>query len=168
MGTAHYMSPEQVRGEEVDARTDLFSFGVVVYEMATGRQAFSGNTSGMIFDGILNRTPTPPLQLNPELPPKLEEIISKALEKDREVRYHSARDLLVDLKRLKRDTDSGRAATASTPSPPLPAKQPRPQWHRRTLALAGTVALLAGLLAVALPEAAFAATQGLALRPAHQ
>jgi eukaryotic-like serine/threonine-protein kinase len=148
MGTAHYMSPEQVRGEELDARSDLFSFGVLVYEMATGRQPFSGNTSGMIFDCILNRTPTPPLQLNPDLPPKLEEIISKALEKEREVRYHSARDLLVDLKRLKRDTDSGRAATASTPSPPLPAKQPRPQWHRRTLALAGTVALLAGLLAL--------------------
>ena len=119
MGTTHYMSPEQVRGEELDARTDLFSFGVLVYEMATGRQAFSGNTAGMIFDCILNRTPTPPLQLNPDLPPKLEEIISKALEKDREVRYHSARDLLVDLKRLKRDMDSsGRAGTAVTLQPP--------------------------------------------------
>ncbi len=107
MGTIAYMSPQQVRGEELDSRTDLFSFGVVLYEMATGRQAFSGNTSGVIFHAILSQAPTSVLRLKPELPPKLEEIINKALEKDREMRYQSASDLRTDLKRLKRDTDSG-------------------------------------------------------------
>jgi len=107
MGTVAYMSPQQVRGEELDARTDLFSFGLVLYEMATGRQAFSGNTSGVIFHAILSEAPTSVLRLKPELPPKLEEIINKALEKDREMRYQSASELRTDLKRLKRDTDSG-------------------------------------------------------------
>lgn len=107
MGTIAYMSPQQVRGEELDSRTDLFSFGVVLYEMATGRQAFSGNTSGVIFHAILSQAPTSVLRLKPELPPKLEEIINKALEKDREMRYQSASELRTDLKRLKRDTDSG-------------------------------------------------------------
>jgi serine/threonine protein kinase/Tol biopolymer transport system component len=148
LGTVAYMSPEQVRGEELDARTDLFSSGVVLYEMVTARPAFSGNTSGVIFDGILNRTPNSPLRLNPELPLKLEEIINKALEKDRELRYQSASELRADLKRLKRDTDSGRAAAAPTPSPPLLVKQSRPLWHGRTLALAGSGAILAGLLAL--------------------
>ena len=113
MGTVAYMSPEQARGEELDARTDLFSFGAVLYEMATGRQAFGGTTTAVIHDAILNRAPTSPIELNPNLPPKWEEIINKALEKDRDLRYHSASDIRTDLKRLKRDTESGRSAGVS-------------------------------------------------------
>lgn len=111
MGTVAYMSPEQVRGEDLDARTDIFSFGLVMYEMATGVPAFSGNTSGVIHEAILNRAPVSPLRLNHELPPKLEEIIFKALEKDAEMRYQNASDVRTDLKRLKRDTESGRSAS---------------------------------------------------------
>ena len=113
LGTVAYMSPEQVRGEKLDARTDLFSFGLVLYEMATGRQAFTGNTSGVIFSAILEREPVPATRVNPDLPPKVEEIISKALEKDPKLRYQHAGDLRADLQRVKRDSDSGRSGVSS-------------------------------------------------------
>jgi eukaryotic-like serine/threonine-protein kinase len=145
MGTVAYMSPEQARGEEVDARTDLFSFGGVLYEMATGRMAFPGNTPAIVYDAILNRAPTPLTQANPNLRPDLERIVNKALEKDRKLRYQSAAEIRTDLQRLKRDADSGRAGVASAETGLKPTL--KSTWFRWA-AVTGTSVLVIGLALV--------------------
>ena len=148
LGTVAYMSPEQVRGDELDARSDLFSFGAVLYEMATGRQAFTGNTSGVISESILNRAPAPPSRVNPDLPAEFEIILAKTLEKDREMRCQTPAELRADLKRLKRETESGRTAPGSgfsgaIKTVPGAKASPRRAWIP-TAAAAG-IALVAGL-----------------------
>jgi serine/threonine protein kinase/Tfp pilus assembly protein PilF len=139
LGTVAYMSPEQARGKELDARTDLFSFGAVLYEMATGQRAFRGDNTATIFDSILNRVPVAPMRLNPDLPPKLEEIVNKALEKDRNLRYQHASEIRTDLQRIKRDTESGKAVSTGTATT---------RWSRRSL-LIGVIGLVLAIAAIA-------------------
>jgi eukaryotic-like serine/threonine-protein kinase len=144
IGTIAYMSPEQARGEELDARTDLFSFGAVLYEMATRRMAFPGNSAAVIHDGILNRTPVLPSQTNQGLPPKLDEIVGKSLEKDRKLRYQNAADIRTDLQRLRRDSDSGRSsATAASAQVKPVAKSTRVRWIVAAVAIVA-IGLVAG------------------------
>jgi len=163
IGTVAYMSPEQARGEALDGRTDLFSFGAVIYEMATGRQAFSGNTSAVIFNAILSGAPPRPLSLNPQLPAKLEEIIHRLLEKDRELRYQSASDLRADLKRLKQETEV--VGPGRLRGPGTPASRSKIALARRAQAsaLPRNTARRRGMIAVALGLLLAAVGGGLAL-----
>jgi serine/threonine protein kinase/Tfp pilus assembly protein PilF len=148
MGTVNYMSPEQVRAEAVDQRTDLFSFGAVLYEMATGRRAFAGQSLGSTFDAILNRAPIPALQINPELPSELERIINKAMEKDRDLRYQRASDLHMDLQRLKQRRESGRSAGGSPAVGPVRKSPLQRRWAALGIAALGLAVLAALRLSV--------------------
>ncbi len=142
VGTVAYMSPEQVRATGLDARTDLFSLGVVLYEMATGTRPFRGDSTGIILESILNRAPVSPVRLNPDVPPELERVIDKCLEKDRQLRYQHAADVRTDLQRLKRDTDSGRAiAGSATPQPSGTTTTGGKRWMRPAGGAAAVLAL---------------------------
>src|SRR6204780_2944678 len=151
MGTLTYMSPEQARGKELDGRTDIFSFGLVLYEMATGNRAFSAESLAEIFDAILNRTPVSATEVNSEVPPELNQVINKALEKDKNLRYQSAAEMRTDLQRLKRDTDSGRPTAASaikSKSLNGPAATAKTRRTKLAVASAAVVIVVAGVVSV--------------------